>query len=110
MRSTCRAWTPRHGPCCAVVPCARGDGEIEATLTAVMPYASIQISQRLKLWGALGYGEGDVTLKPQTGGSLESRYRLEHGNDRYTRRCDRPTGIGAGPGDHLGCPVGSYLF
>ncbi len=49
-----------------------GDGEIEATLTAVMPYASIQVSQRLKLWGALGYGEGDVTLKPQTGGSLES--------------------------------------
>ncbi len=76
----CEALDPVHlqgmDPKARAVLCAgavrEGDGEIEATLTAVMPYASIQVSQRLKLWGALGYGEGDVTLKPQTGGSLES--------------------------------------
>ncbi len=49
-----------------------GDGEIEATLTAAMPYVSLQVSQRLKLWGTLGYGTGDVTLKPKVGGSLKS--------------------------------------
>ena len=47
-----------------------GDGEVEATLTAALPYAAIQASKRLKLWGALGYGTGEVTLKPEVGGSL----------------------------------------
>ena len=45
-----------------------GDGEVEATLTAAVPYAAIQASERLKLWGALGYGTGEVTLKPDLGG------------------------------------------
>ncbi len=45
-----------------------GDGEVEASLTAAVPYAAIQASERLKLWGALGYGTGEVTLKPDLGG------------------------------------------
>ena len=45
-----------------------GDGEVEATLTAAVPYAAIQASERLKLWGALGHGAGEVTLKPDLGG------------------------------------------
>ena len=49
-----------------------GDGEVEASLTAAVPYAAIQASERLKLWGALGYGTGEVTLKPEVGGSLSS--------------------------------------
>ncbi len=44
-----------------------GDGKIEASMTAAVPYASIQASERLKLWGALGYGTGEVTLKPDAG-------------------------------------------
>ncbi len=47
-----------------------GDGKVEASLTAALPYAAIQASERLKLWGALGYGTGEVTLKPEVGGSL----------------------------------------
>ena len=47
-------------------------GEVEATLTAVVPYASLQASERLKLWGALGHGTGEVTLKPKPGGMLTS--------------------------------------
>ena len=43
-----------------------GDGEVEATLTAAVPYAAIQASERMKLWGALGHGTGEVTLKPET--------------------------------------------
>ena len=49
-----------------------GDGEVEASLTAAVPYASLQASERLKLWGAFGHGTGEVTLKPAMGGSLTS--------------------------------------
>ena len=49
-----------------------GDGEVEASLTAAVPYAAIQASERLKLWGAAGYGTGEVTLKPEVGGALSS--------------------------------------
>ena len=45
-----------------------GDGEVEASLTAAVPYAAIQASERMKLWGALGYGTGEVTLRPDLGG------------------------------------------
>ena len=50
-----------------------GDGTVEASLTAALPYASLEASERLKLWGALGYGEGEVTLKTALGG----RYRAD---------------------------------
>ena len=49
-----------------------GDGDVEASLTAAMPYAALEASEHLKLWGAFGHGSGEVTLKPRTGGVLES--------------------------------------
>ncbi len=49
-----------------------GDGEVEASLTAAIPYASLRTSDRLKLWGALGYGSGAVTLEPETDGSYRA--------------------------------------
>ena len=49
-----------------------GDGSVEASLTAAVPYAALQASERLKLWGAAGYGTGEVTLKPQVGGSYKA--------------------------------------
>ena len=49
-----------------------GDGDVEASLTAAVPYAALQASERLKLWGAAGYGTGEVTLKPEVGGTLKS--------------------------------------
>ncbi len=49
-----------------------GDGKVEASLTAAVPYAALQASERLKLWGAAGYGTGEVTLKPQMGGSYRA--------------------------------------
>ncbi len=49
-----------------------GDGSVEATLTAAIPYAALQASERLKLWGAAGYGTGEVTLKTAVGGSYKS--------------------------------------
>ena len=49
-----------------------GDGTVEASLTAAVPYAALEASERLKVWGAAGYGSGEVTLKPAMGGALES--------------------------------------
>ncbi len=49
-----------------------GDGQVSSTLTVVIPYGSFQVSERFQLWGALGFGTGDVTLTPRTGGSLKS--------------------------------------
>ena len=47
-----------------------GDGKVKTSLTALVPYASIQTSERLRLWGALGHGSGEVTLTPKVGGTL----------------------------------------
>ncbi len=49
-----------------------GDGKVEASLTAAIPYAALQASERLRLWGAAGYGTGEVTLKPEPGGSYKA--------------------------------------
>ncbi len=49
-----------------------GDGSVEASLTAAIPYTALQVSERLKLWGAAGYGTGEVTLKTALGGSYKS--------------------------------------
>ena len=55
------------GPLCEEAV-REGDGTVEASLTAALPYASLEASERLELWGALGYGEGEVTLKTALGG------------------------------------------
>ncbi len=47
-----------------------GDGKVKTSLTAIVPYASIQTSERLRFWGALGHGTGEVTLTPEVGGTL----------------------------------------
>ena len=49
-----------------------GDGRVEASLTAALPYASVQASERLKLWGAAGYGSGEVTLETTMDGSYKA--------------------------------------
>ena len=49
-----------------------GDGTVEASLTAAVPYAAFQASERLRLWGAAGHGTGEVTLKTALGGSYKA--------------------------------------
>ncbi|MXW19341.1 MAG: autotransporter outer membrane beta-barrel domain-containing protein [Gammaproteobacteria bacterium] len=44
-----------------------GSGEVASSLTAAIPYASLEASERLSLWGAAGYGAGEVALE---GGGL----------------------------------------
>jgi len=42
-----------------------GYGGTDVSLTAAVPYAALDISKRLKLWGAAGYGAGEVTVTQQ---------------------------------------------
>ena len=49
-----------------------GDGDVDASLTAAIPWAALQVSERLKLWGAAGYGTGKVTLK-----TMEENYKAD---------------------------------
>ena len=44
-----------------------GEGKIEASLTATIPYAAVDVTERLRLWGAAGQGAGDVTVKTGLG-------------------------------------------
>ena len=56
----------KTGPLCRGAV-REGDGRIESSQTAAIPYAALQASERLKLWGALGFGTGEVTLTPDPG-------------------------------------------
>ena len=49
-----------------------GSGELEASLGAVIPYASLKASERLGLWGAAGYGAGTMTLTPEGGTATQA--------------------------------------
>ncbi len=40
-----------------------GSGEMEATLTSVHPYLRYRANERLSMWGILGMGQGEMTLK-----------------------------------------------
>ncbi len=42
-------------------------GEVESALTGVYPYARYRVSGTFSLWGAVGHGQGEMTLTP--GGS-----------------------------------------
>ena len=40
-------------------------GAVTSTLTSVNPYAHYQLSDRVSVWGVLGYGVGGLTLTPE---------------------------------------------
>ena len=51
-------------------------GTLESTLTSVHPYARLAVSERLSVWGILGYGTGELTLEegdPDGAGSMTTR-------------------------------------
>ena len=46
---------------------SRGSGELESSLTSVHPYARLELSERLSLWGILGYGTGELEMALDSG-------------------------------------------
>ena len=53
---------------------SRGEssGEIEATVTALTPWAGYTVTERLSVWGAAGYGAGGLTLTPEGEPALQT--------------------------------------
>ena len=49
---------------------ARRQGDLEQTLTSLHPYLRYAVTERLAVWGLLGYGWGELTLAPDTGSAL----------------------------------------
>ena len=47
-----------------------GAGGIESRLTSLVPYANWDVSERVSVWGAVGLGRGDMTLRPEDGAVL----------------------------------------
>ena len=52
---------------------AGGDDNLDnSTLTSIHPYLRYAVNERVDVWSVLGYGWGDMTLEPGTGGTLET--------------------------------------
>ena len=54
-------------------------GRIEATLTGLYPYAGMDLTERLSVWAAAGYGAGEVTVTPDGGPGLTADLTMAMG-------------------------------
>ena len=58
-----------------------GAGDLDSsTLTSLHPYLRYAVNERVEVWSVLGYGWGDMTLEPGTGGTLETDTTLLMGS------------------------------
>ena len=51
---------------------AHGQGELESTLTSLHPYLRYAVTDRLDVWGLVGYGWGDLELAMETGETVDT--------------------------------------
>ena len=95
---------------CAVAAQA-GDGEVEASLTATIPYVALAVSERLRLWGAAGQGAGDVTVKTGPGGSYraDTAWSMAAAGLRGDLLASPAPGSGSGAGSGPGSGTGPAL-
>ncbi len=54
-------------------------GGIRADLTGVYPYARFALAEDLSVWGLVGYGAGDLTVKPEGQASILTRVAMRMG-------------------------------
>ena len=66
-------------------------GKVTTRLTAFYPYGSLQLTERLRLWGLVGLGFGNQNHQPNDGGdSAEGKLRLQMGVIGFTQQLDIP--------------------
>ena len=53
-----------------------GEGEVESTLTGLYPWGRVALSERMSVWGVVGYGAGELTLVPAGQAPLEAEMDL----------------------------------
>ena len=44
---------------------SRASGRLKSSLTSIVPWGSIQMSQELSVWGAIGQGQGELQIDPE---------------------------------------------
>ena len=49
-----------------------GSGKLESTLTGVHPYARVEVNDRVQAWGLLGFGAGEMTMRPEGKDPIET--------------------------------------
>ena len=49
-----------------------GSGRLESSLTGVHPYARLQVSERVQAWGLLGFGAGEMAMRPEGEDPIET--------------------------------------
>ena len=54
-------------------------GDIDATLTGLYPYGGMDLTERLSLWAAAGYGSGEVTVTPEGGAGMSADLTMSMG-------------------------------
>ena len=57
----------------------RGEGSVESSLTGLYPYGRRALNERVTVWGAAGYGEGELTLTPRGAPAIETDMDLAMG-------------------------------
>ena len=53
------------------------NGEIESSLTTLLPYAKIALNNRVDFWGTVGVGSGDMTLTRAMTDTASERHRTD---------------------------------
>ena len=54
-------------------------GDIEAVLTGLYPYGGMDLTERVSLWAAAGYGSGEVTVTPEGGAGMTADLSMSMG-------------------------------
>ena len=57
----------------------RGQGDMEQTLTSLHPYLRYAVTDRLDVWGLVGYGWGELDLETENGMTVETDTTLVMG-------------------------------
>ncbi len=57
----------------------RGQGDLEQTMTTIHPYLRYAVTDRLDVWGLVGYGWGELDLETDQGMTLETDTNLVMG-------------------------------
>ena len=52
---------------------SKRDGDVQASLTIAAPYAVVHVSDRLTVYGTLGYGGGSLTMEPLGRQALQTK-------------------------------------
>ncbi len=57
----------------------QGEGTVDSSLTGLYPYGRYALNERVTVWGAAGYGEGELTLTPKDASAIETDMDLTMG-------------------------------